>query len=104
LFTFDAEDPQSQIRARKFALTAGIGEDPATGSAATTLAGYLAESVPAVRDAVDGSFDWRIEQGYEMGRPSILHARAVKADGTVRSLGVGGDSIIVCEGLLRLPG
>ncbi|MCR9143635.1 MAG: PhzF family phenazine biosynthesis protein [bacterium] len=104
LFTFDAEDPDSQIRARKFALTAGIGEDPATGSAAVTLAGYLAEHNPQLRDTTDGEFDWRIEQGYEMGRPSILNARAAKANGKITSLSVGGDSVIVCAGSLRVPG
>ncbi len=91
------------VYARKFALTAGIGEDPATGSAATTLAGYLAQYDPAVRSATSGSFDWEIQQGIEMGRPSVLHARATKGNGAIQSLGVGGDSVIVCEGVLRVP-
>lgn len=103
LFTFETEQADSQIRARKFALSAGIFEDPATGSAATTLAGYLAIHEPAVRDAQAGSFDWRIEQGYEMGRPSILEARAIKSGGAIQSLGVGGNSVIVCEGFIRVP-
>ena len=101
LFCFDPEDAGNQIRARKFAMTAGVGEDPATGSAATTLAGYLAQHDPVVQAAENGRFEWRIEQGYEMGRPSLLVARAEKSRGIVSACGVGGDSVIVCEGTLR---
>ena len=104
LFTFaeNSGDTLPDLYARKFALTAGVGEDPATGSAATTLAGYLAHAMPSVCDAMDGEFNWRIHQGYEMGRPSLLAARAVKAGRRILSLGVGGDSRVVCTGTFQI--
>jgi trans-2,3-dihydro-3-hydroxyanthranilate isomerase len=64
VFTFDTEIPESQVRARMFAPAFGIVEDPATGAAASALAGYLCEL-----EGRDGSFRWQIEQGFEMGRP-----------------------------------
>ena len=42
LFSFEVERPGSHLHARMFAPKLGIGEDPATGAAATALAGYLA--------------------------------------------------------------
>lgn len=102
LFCFEPETRGTQIRARKFVPAAGIPEDPATGSAAASLAGYFALENPAVRDAESGRFDWRIEQGFEMGRPSILDARAVKSAGKIKSLSVGGCSRLVCHGRLNL--
>ena len=57
----------------------GMGEDPATGGATVTLAALLAEAGP------DGEVALRIEQGRDMGRPSTLLTRTVKAGGVVRS-------------------
>lgn len=102
IFCFEPETAGAQIRARKFAPKAGIYEDPATGSAATSLAGYFALENPAVRDARDGRFEWRIEQGFEMGRPSFLDARVEKANGQITTMGVGGASRLVCSGQLRV--
>lgn len=67
VFTFDTEIPESQVHARMFAPAFGIVEDPATGGAASALAGYLCD-----REGRDGSFHWQIEQGFEMGRPSLI--------------------------------
>ncbi len=72
VFCFDPELEDSALRARMFAPAMGIAEDPATGAAASALAGYL-----GVRDATDnGLLKWRIEQGFEIGRPSILEVEA----------------------------
>jgi trans-2,3-dihydro-3-hydroxyanthranilate isomerase len=97
VFTRDAELPGSSLRARMFAPLAGIPEDPATGSAAAALAGVLA-SVEARRDA---TLRWRIEQGFEMGRPSLIDLEAdLTAQGLV-AVRVGGESVLVGEGRLR---
>ncbi len=99
VFALDGERDGSDVRARMFAPGIGIAEDPATGSAAVTLGGYLAN-----RDArADGTLRWVVEQGFEMGRPSILQVEADKVDGAVTATRVGGASVIMSEGRMRLP-
>lgn len=96
---FEPELPGSHLRARMFAPAMGIAEDPATGAAATALGGYL-----AMREAGAGTFRWTVEQGFEMGRPSILDVEADVAGGAVVATRVGGASVMVSEGLLDLSG
>lgn len=86
------------LRARMFAPFDGVPEDPATGSASCALAGLLAQLDPAA----DGRFAWRIAQGVEMGRPSVLDASAEKRHGEVVATLVGGDSVLVAEGSLEV--
>lgn len=86
------------IRARMFAPLAGVPEDPATGSANVALAGLLAEHRPEP----EGSFAWRIAQGVEMGRPSVLEARAEKLGGSVVETRIGGFSALVSEGRMQM--
>ena len=86
------------IRARMFAPLDGVPEDPATGSANCALAGLLAHH----DKAADGSFQWRIAQGVEMGRPSVLEARTEKRDGAVVSAWIGGASVLVSEGSIEV--
>ncbi len=87
------------LRARMFAPLDGVPEDPATGSANVALAAALA-SLDAKRD---GSFHWRIAQGVEMGRPSVLEARVEKRDGAVVEARIGGVSVLVAEGEIEIP-
>ncbi len=75
-----------EVHARMFAPSMGVPEDPATGSAATSLAGYLATH----SGLQDGTLRWVVEQGLEMGRPSLLHAEADLAAGVVTATRVGG--------------
>ncbi len=94
VFSRDPEREGSNIRARMFAPGMGIGEDAATGSACASLGGYL-----AARDAAkDGTLRWVVEQGFEMGRPSILEVEADKADGKITAIRVGGSSVMVSQG------
>src|SRR5690349_4128530 len=61
-------EPGHDFHARMFAPILGIPEDPATGSAVAAFAGmYAAATRPA-----DGRHRLVIEQGYEMGRPSLI--------------------------------
>lgn len=99
VFAFDAERPDAQIRGRMFAPAFGIDEDPATGSAAVALAGHLAD-----RDATaDGTLRWTIEQGVEMGRPSLLEAEADKQGGAIAGVRVGGRTVLVTDGTIEVP-
>jgi trans-2,3-dihydro-3-hydroxyanthranilate isomerase len=98
VFSRDPEREGSHIRARMFAPGLGIGEDAATGSAAAALGGYL-----AARDqAKDGTLRWVVEQGFEMGRPSILEVEADKADGKITGIRVGGASVMVSRGEMEV--
>jgi trans-2,3-dihydro-3-hydroxyanthranilate isomerase len=99
VFALDPELAGSHVRARMFAPAMGIAEDPATGGAACALAGYL-----ALRDrAESGSLSWRIEQGFEMGRRSLIDIEADKSDGAISAIRVGGRAVLVGAGSLELP-
>ena len=94
VFAREGERPGSDLHARMYAPGFGIAEDPATGSAAAAIAGYLARRDPRR----DGTLRWRMEQGFEMKRPSILDISADVKDGEIAAVHVGGGSVIVCEG------
>lgn len=91
---------EGEWRARMFAPDLGVGEDPATGSAAVALAGALALE----HADPDGAWHWPIVQGVEMGRPSQLHTHAEKRGGVVTAVRVGGHAVEISSGTLRLPG
>ncbi len=80
------------IRSRMFCMHASICEDPATGSAAAALTGYLAANQP-------NALRWKIHQGVEMGRPSVIYT-AANGDLKPGLVQVGGQAIIVGEGKL----
>lgn len=80
----DGEDGR-RLRARMFAPSMGVDEDPATGAAAAALAGRL------------GPGSYLIEQGVEMGRPSRIFL-----DVTEREVRIGGHAVRVAQGRLDL--
>ncbi len=100
LFCREPELPGSHIRARMFAAELGIGEDPATGGAVSALGGYLGIRAPEP----DGSLAWVVEQGFEMGRPSLLHLEVDKQGGEITAVRVGGNTVLVSEGTMAIPG
>jgi trans-2,3-dihydro-3-hydroxyanthranilate isomerase len=95
VFAADAERPGSDIRARMYGPAVSVAEDPATGSACACLAGYLAARTPR-----DGTLRWVVEQGFEMGRPSILEIEADKQNGAITGVRVGGKTVLVSKGQL----
>jgi trans-2,3-dihydro-3-hydroxyanthranilate isomerase len=98
LFAFDPESPEHQVRARMFAPGVSVAEDPATGSACASLGGYLGARVKET----DGTFRWIVEQGFEMGRPSLLEIEVEKRDGRIDAIRVGGASVMVCRGEIEV--
>ena len=86
------------IRARMFAPMDGVPEDPATGSANCALAALLSH----YSDRSSGDFQFRIAQGVEMGRPSVLEARAAKRDGVVVGAWIGGGCVGFAEGFIEI--
>jgi len=95
LFAADPERPGSDMRARMYGPAVSIVEDPATGSACACLAGYLAARTPR-----DGTLRWVVEQGFEMGRPSIIEIEADKQAGAITAVRVGGQTVLVSKGEL----
>ena len=88
-------DGPGNLSARMFANDLGVPEDPATGSAAGCLAAYLLEHSYLGTDSVDV----RVEQGYEIGRPSLLYLRAARPEDEMR-IDVGGKVQMVARGEL----
>jgi trans-2,3-dihydro-3-hydroxyanthranilate isomerase len=86
------------IRARMFAPLGGTPEDPATGSANCALVGLLSH----YEVASNGSFHWRIGQGVEMGRPSVLEARTEKREEVVVATWIGGFCVMTSEGSIEV--
>lgn len=91
-------DERFDLRTRMFAPLDGVPEDPATGSANCALAALLAHC----RQESDVSLRWRIAQGVEMGRPSVLEARAEKVEGEVTGVWIGGACAMVAEGTIQV--
>lgn len=88
------------VQARMFAPLSGITEDPATGSATCALVALLADLAP--EPALD--LRLRVEQGVDMGRPSLLLAHARKVGGQVVEVRVGGRCVPMLEGTFHLVG
>lgn len=86
------------FHARMFAPGIGIAEDPATGSAAAALAGVIHrfDQPPA------GSYRHVIEQGFEMGRPSLINLEIDVEGGAIAAARIGGDAVVVAEGTLEI--
>jgi trans-2,3-dihydro-3-hydroxyanthranilate isomerase len=88
----------TKLRTRMFAPLAGVMEDPATGSANATLSALLVSLAPGENVA----FHFEIEQGIEMGRPSLIIGGASKtAEGGVMAT-VAGSCVPMMRGTLEV--
>jgi trans-2,3-dihydro-3-hydroxyanthranilate isomerase len=94
LYTPAAVHTTSSFHARMFAPDVGVPEDPATGSAAAAFAGVVNKF-----DAPPDGFHKRaIEQGYEMGRPSLIALSLEIERGKLTTVRIGGSAVRVMEG------
>jgi trans-2,3-dihydro-3-hydroxyanthranilate isomerase len=84
------------FRARMFAPEFGIHEDPATGSAVAAFGGVVRH----FEDLADGSHTFVIEQGFEMGRPSLITLGLDVAEGKITAGSIGGSAVILMQGIL----
>ena len=98
IFSRETEDEASDFHARMFAPGFGVREDPATGSAAAAFAGFCIKSF----SLVDGEHRFTIEQGFEMGRRSLIELGLTKRGGALVSASVGGPAIVVTEGEIEI--
>jgi len=93
VFCPEPNDGRNDLHARMFAPGVGVMEDPATGSANGCLAAYL------VKHHFFGKTELkvRVEQGYEIARPSLLYLRASERGGVIE-VNVGGKAAMVAKG------
>lgn len=96
IFTQTPEERDNHFAARMFSSGMGLGEDPATGSAAAALIGLLAEHSP------DGQHELTLRQGAEMGRPSQIAIQYRKTEGKLVHGSIGGHAVVIGEGVLDL--
>ncbi len=94
----ETQHAASSFHARMFAPHHGIGEDPATGSAAAAFAGVV-HLFDAPRD---GTHKRVIEQGFEMGRPSLITLSLVANAGKLTTVRIGGHAVRVSEGTIEV--
>lgn len=80
---------ENNLHVRVFTHALGIPEDPATGSANGCLAAYLVQHSYESQKSID----LRVEQGYEIDRPSLLYLQA-----DANSVSVGGQVELVAKG------
>jgi trans-2,3-dihydro-3-hydroxyanthranilate isomerase len=85
-------------KSRHFVPGLGIDEDPATGGAAGPLAVHLAR-----HGLIEFGEEIEIHQGAEIGRPSLLYARATGDRERIERVEVAGHAVIVARGAFRLP-
>lgn len=97
VFAQDAGAHDADLHARVFVPGLNVPEDPATGSACACLGGFL-----AARSAREGTLRWSVAQGVEMGRPSRLEVEADVSARAVTAVRVGGATVMVSEGWMRL--
>jgi trans-2,3-dihydro-3-hydroxyanthranilate isomerase len=95
IFCSETYDKINDINCRMFADIFGIPEDPATGSANGCLAGYLLKY-----NYFNGEeIDVKVEQGFEIGRESILHLKSFYENDKIK-IKVGGKVFKIAEGKL----
>ena len=88
----------SQFHARMFDPGHGIAEDPATGSAAAAFAAVIHR----FDDPQKGEHRYVIEQGFEMGRPSLINLSLIVQGDTLHTVRIGGHSVRVCDGEIEV--
>jgi trans-2,3-dihydro-3-hydroxyanthranilate isomerase len=99
LLIADGREEGVDLRARMFAPGAGVDEDPATGSAAAALGGWM-----GLRAGWgDGVHRLVVHQGVEMGRPSRLEVEVERRDGALVAVRVGGGAVVMMEGTIAVP-
>ena len=94
IFTTHTVEPGSTVHGRMYGQE--IAEDPATGSANGPLGAFL------VRHGLSDGVRIVSEQGFEMGRPSLLYVRVGGTRARITSVHVGGRCTIVGGGWLDL--
>ncbi|MCL4300937.1 MAG: PhzF family phenazine biosynthesis protein [Anaerolineae bacterium] len=102
VFTLETELEKSAVHCRMFAPALGIAEDPATGAASGPLGCYLVK-YGLVGRQLEEKVSFISEQGFEMGRPSLIHIEIEQAGEQITAVTVGGECVYMGEGYFELP-
>jgi len=94
----ETESNAHHFHARMLWQTLGFVEDPATGSAAAAFAGAVA----TFDRPTSGTHRVIIEQGFEMGRPSLIMLELDTEGGQLIATRIGGDAVVVARGVLQI--
>ena len=86
------------FHARMFGASIGIVEDPATGVAVAALG----DVIRRFDGPPGGSHRYVVEQGFEMGRPSLVTLELDMDGGTIVGARIGGDAVVVARGTLAV--
>ena len=92
----ECEDTSHAFHARMFWPGAGVREDAATGSAVAAFAGIVMKN----EGLADGDHTFVIEQGYEMGRPSLINLKLEVRNDKLNCAKIGGDVVEIARGII----
>ncbi len=98
IYTRGGSHADTDFRARMYDPGGGIIEDPATGSATALLAAQLLSA----EQLKDGTHHWKLEQGYDMGRPSDLMLEADVQGAKLTAVRVGGCAVRMFKGEIEI--
>jgi trans-2,3-dihydro-3-hydroxyanthranilate isomerase len=102
VFTLETLEKAHHAHARNFDPLIGVFEDPATGSMGGALGAYLLAHNVFDYEAEASTTHMVVEQGYEMGRPSLLDIEVDIREGMITEVRVGGQVVVVAQGELFL--
>jgi len=98
-FTTQVVHSSFTLHSRAFAPSMGIPEDPATGSVSGAVGAYLAKYDVIEKEKLG---DIKIEQGYEMKRPSSIYVQVTQQGSEIQKIRVGGQTQPVFMGRMNL--
>jgi len=98
IYSRETSDPAHHVQARVFVPGLGGSDDPATGSAACAFAAVAS----AFERPEDGEHTIVIEQGFAIGRPSLIALTMLVSRGELSQASVGGACVRVGEGFLTI--
>ncbi|MBT5260541.1 MAG: PhzF family phenazine biosynthesis protein [Nitrospina sp.] len=98
-FTTQVVHSSFSLHSRAFAPSMGIPEDPATGSVSGAVGAYLAKYDVIEKEKLG---DIKIEQGYEMKRPSSIYVQVTQQGSEIQKIRVGGQTQPVFTGRMNL--
>jgi trans-2,3-dihydro-3-hydroxyanthranilate isomerase len=99
-YSLETVEADSHLHTRDFSPALGIAEDPATGTANGALGAFLLHH--GIFEPKQERICLKVEQGYEIGRPSTIYVEVDGEPRSPRTVRVGGTAVTVLEGKMAL--
>lgn len=96
IFALEAFDPLHRAHARHFAASAGVSEDPVTGSATGGMAAYL------WKYGLLREHSYTVEQGHIMGRPGVVEVEVDAEGDEPTAIRIAGTAVTVLRGVITV--